>query len=157
MIWNWYVARDNELFVDMDRYKESIKHVKRRLQGAIDSNSLDVINASMFDSLSPNHRHLIITLRDMMPPYERFAWEMLFHGDIYRACANIMRQSRGIPAPDILITTKMLHRAPDDTCECSHKHIRKIMLSCPAAMRLRGNQRAAQFFGKPSSQPCRFL
>jgi hypothetical protein len=157
MIWHWYVARRNELFIDMDRYEQSINHMRRRLMGAIECGVLDISSVFTYPSIKQNHKHIIITLTHGIKPMERYAWEMLFHGDIYRAAANIMRESNRVPAPDILISNKILHRSHDDFCVCSEKHSMKIMDLCPAAIRLRGPYRTATYFGKPSKLPCTLL
>ena len=149
--WYWYVARDNELFIDLDRYKESINHIRRRLQGAIEYGALNVENVHLFLSLRHNHRHLVVILKKpLQNRYEAFAWEMLLHSDIYRTAANIMRYSRNVPSSDILISRKLLHRQSDDTCKCEAKHNRAAMETCAAAIALRGEKRNLTFFGKPS-------
>jgi hypothetical protein len=158
MIWKWYSARDNELFIDMDRYKESINHVCRRLQGAMETGALEVENTFFTASSTFNHMHLIIILKKpLRNRYEAYAWEMILHGDIYRAASNILRESRGVPNPDILISKINLHRLPDAECNCISKHKRSTMLECDAAKLLRGEKRLTTFFGKPSENRCIFL
>lgn len=154
--WYWYVAQPNELFVDMDRVTASLNHVRRRLQGAIECESLHVQSVYFYPSLTKDHAHLIIVLKFPISNPERYAWEMLLHGDIYRAASNIMRWSHGIDAPDVLIARRRLHRMMDGVCFCEHKHKRAVMIRCETARRLRGEMRAAQFFGKPSDKPCEF-
>jgi hypothetical protein len=154
--WYWYAARNDELFIDMDRYTKSIDHVRRRLQGAIECHTLNVRGVYLYPSITKDHAHLIITLWNQLPDVERFAWEMLFHGDIYRAASNMMRWSHLVPYPDILIARSQLHRYPDGMCTCESKHKRAMMLTCDTAQRLRGKDRAAQYFGKPSDTPCQF-
>lgn len=157
--WFWYVAKDDELFVDIDRYKESIQHIRRRLQGAIEHEKLDVDYVHLTKSLTKNHAHMVVVLNELLPPTQKFAWEMLLHGDIYRAACNIMRDSFCIKSPDILITKELLHRKPDAECNCTQKHTRSIMGKCEAAIFLRGSveNATAGFFGKPSNNPCKIL
>lgn len=171
LTWQWYVARPNELFIDMDRYEQSIDHVRRRLTGAIECKSLSVRAVSLFPSVTKNHAHLIVVLDAPLLAYERYAWEMLLHSDIYRACSNILRESRGVPSPDVLIckgryelysyTTNVVEqtitRTPDAECDCLYKHNRATMEMCQAAIHLRGERRTDTFFGKPSNQSCEFL
>jgi hypothetical protein len=153
MNWNWYSARPNELFIDIDRFEKSKKHIERRLQGAIESMALKIQSVFIFPSLRPDHKHMIVVLRDYIPDYERYAWEMLFHGDIYRACANIMRSSRGVKHPDVLISRLYLHREPDARCNCESKHNRVVMEKCVTALRLREKYGVSfQFFGCPSRE-----
>lgn len=166
--WYWYSARENELFIDMDRYKESINHVRRRLQGAIENHFLNVIDVSIVKSVTKNHAHMIITLAEcsrIIPQYaplynaHRFAWEMLLHGDIYRAASNLSRWAHGIPNPDILISRLPVigSRQHDKSCNCEGKHNLSAMKICPTAKFFRGNMSAATFFGKPSNNPCKWL
>jgi hypothetical protein len=161
----WYVARPNELFIDTDNISKSIKHTRARLQGAIESNRLNVSHVISKIS-SPGHLHTIITLNESMPSIDRFVWEIILHGDIYRGCCNIMRWIHSVPSTDILIsqhdrfcfldtTSDFGLRWPDDECDCIGKHKASVMQTCPAAIRLRGKHRTAAFFGKPSKNPCK--
>lgn len=159
--WFWYVASNYELFIDCDRYAESIGHIRRRLQGAIECKVLDVKNLHNFKSSTENHRHIIIELHVPMQPMKRYAWEMLLHGDIYRAASNIMREEAKKVAKeisvDVLISKNILHRKEDAICFCKHKHTKTVMLKCQSAYILRGEFRATGYFGKPSNNPCAFL
>jgi hypothetical protein len=159
----WYVARPNELFIDTDNVHRSIKHAKSRLQGAIESQRLDVDYVMSHHSRNKNHLHTIITLKNPITNVERYVWEIMLHGDIYRACCNIMRSATGVPSPDILISPfhrfcisqyGKTMRLCDDSCTCESKHNFDTMLLCPAAIRLRGESRVNSFFGKPSKNPC---
>lgn len=176
----WYCARPNELFLDIDNAARSLKHAKARLQGAIECGKLDVAYIMQRPSHGKDHIHVIVTLREIKDeclPYAKyrqstygpmkFIWELMLHGDIYRACANMARWHYGILAPDILISPfpsflsgppgkyKYEHRREaDDKCICESKHNAATMQNCPAAIRLRGEFRNAGFFGKPSKNPC---
>lgn len=160
----WYVARPNELFLDIDNVSRSIKHARSRLQGAIECGKLNVSHVMQRPSKSKDHLHVIITLGNSKPKSitENAVWEIVLHGDIYRGCCTIMRVRRGMQAPSILIspwaTFADLHadnrRPADDKCECENKHNATAMETCPAAIRLRGDNRNAGFFGKPSKNPC---
>lgn len=166
----WYVARANELFIDTDNASRSIKHSRARLQGAIECGKLDVAYVMSRPSKSKDHIHTIITLRESMNPILRSVWEIILHGDIYRGCCGIMRVSCGSFLErnncDILISPFELFecqpkyfsgdwkRYHDDFCECSTKHNAETMKTCPAAIRLRGENRTRGFFGKPSKNPC---
>lgn len=162
----WYVARPNELFLDIDNASRSIKHAKARLQGAIEYGKLDVARVMQRQSKTKNHLHAIATLNNPITDIERYVWEVLLHGDIYRACSNIMRGIHGVPAPDVLISPYPTFqsidgngyswwvRGFDDSCDCDGKHTAYWMGQCPAAHRLRGEKRLSAFFGKPSKNPC---
>lgn len=174
----WYCAQPNELFLDIDNVPRSIKHARARLQGAIECGKLDVAGVMYRVSHSKDHMHAIVTLKFQIEPMERFAWEVILHSDIYRACCNIMRENRKLPSPDILISpfpcfadfeetgsepvengiiinavVKQI-RHHDDKCGCSGKHNAAVMETCPTAKRLRGEFRNAGFFGLPSKNEC---
>lgn len=108
----WYVARPNELFLDIDNPKRSLPHARARLQGAIECGKLDVAYVMQRPSQSQNRLHVIITIKgDSSPDSEfytnettRSVWEMIFHSDIYRGCCNVMRSQIGINAPRVLIS-----------------------------------------------------
>jgi hypothetical protein len=167
----WFVARPNELFLDIDNVSRSIKHAKSRLQGAIECGKLDVAYVMQRPSKSKNHIHVIITLKhDMIYGVDRFVWEMVLHGDLYRGFCNIMRERKGITSPDVLISpwkhfgieidtvldtvNNPRIRIHDDSCNCASKHNASVMETCPAAKRLRGEFRNVGFFGRPSKSPC---
>lgn len=150
--WNWYVAKNNELFIDCDHWQKSQERIRKRLMGAIECHHLFIENLWLYPSQTNGHMHIIIKLQHTLNRVEQFCWEIMFHSDIYRGCCNLMR--RDIPAADILISRKELHRIPDATCNCETKHNYKTMETCPAAILLRGNQRCNTFFGKPSDSPC---
>src|SRR5271154_4124951 len=101
----WYVARPNELFIDTDKMSRSLAHTKARLQGAIECGKLYVAYVMQRPSTRPDHCHTIITLKNSnLTSPERFAWEIILHGDIYRAACNIMRYENGVGFPDVLIS-----------------------------------------------------
>ena len=168
----WYVARPNELFLDIDNASRSLKHARARLQGAIECGKLDVAYLVQHPSKSKDHIHVIVTLVKEIANFDRIAWEVILHGDLYRGCCNLMRLSNAIPAFDVLISpfsdfgwsgkladeingyTEFADRFPDAQCNCKSKHNAATMQNCPAAIRLRGEFRNAGFFGKPSKNPC---
>lgn len=147
----WYVAKHNEIFVDTDNYSRSVKHTARRLLGAIKCGRLDVAAIEWHPSSSEDHIHTIITLQNFMPAVERYVWALILHSDIYRTASTIMRDLYAVPAPDILITPHRFKRAPDDVCCCEQKHKAAVMEKCPAATRLRGDDRIKGFFGLPDN------
>jgi hypothetical protein len=157
----WYVARSNELFIDTDNVSKSIKHTRARLQGAIESNKLNVAYVISMQSTSPNHLHTIITLKGPISYAERYAWEIILHGDIYRSACNLMRSVHNVPAPDVLISPHIRFegnyqsRPADFQCECVQKHTAAVMNMCNVAIALRGEHRTRGFFGKPSKNPCK--
>lgn len=171
----WYVARPNELFIDTDNVSKSIKHTRARLAGAIECSNLSVVCAMSRLSRSKNHLHTIIVLKEpfghsmsvIANRIERATWEIVLHGDIYRGCCTIMRSIFGFDSPNILISPYEKFHDPrhrgsicstvcrpcDDMCDCESKHNAATMKICPAAIRLRGDNRTRGFFGKPSKDP----
>ena len=157
-MWHWYVSRPNEIFIDADHWDRCKDHVRARLQGAIECGKLDVKNVHLFPSNTSGHMHMIIELNDDIDGIESAIWAVLFHSDIYRAYATIMRYMyHPFIAPDILISPKELHRGANAICYCKEKHSYHVMEKCEAAKMLRGKFRTLGFFGKPSKNPCKFL
>lgn len=161
----WFVARANELFIDTDNVSKSIRHTRARLQGAIECGKLDVAYVMSRPSKRKDHLHTIVTIKDELSPTERYVWEIILHGDIYRGCCNIMRYLHGVPGADVLISPypcfvyvqkkhsdkiKGQSRKHDDSCDCIPRHNAATMATCPAAIRLRGENKTRGFFGKPS-------
>jgi len=153
----WYVSRPNEIFLDIDNTNKVIRHASSRLLGAVECGRLKVADIDFHQSASENHLHVIITLGEDMPPIERAVWGLILRSDIYRAASVIMRHCHNIKAADVLITPTEFRRPPDDYCECPEKHKAEIMEHCPAATRLRGENRTQGFFGLPSSQDVSFF
>jgi hypothetical protein len=156
-MWHWYVARPNEIFIDADKWDKCKNHVRERLQGAIECGKLDVKNVHLFPSNTSGHMHMVIELNEEISDIDKAVWAVLFHSDIYRACATIMRIHHEHYSPDILISKMELHRVADSRCLCKAKHSYKIMDKCLSANYLRGKYRTYGFFGKPSKNPCKFL
>lgn len=153
MTWYWYVATNKELFIDVDKFEKCRNHIQERLNGAIAFQKLFVEGVESMASNTVGHQHIILSLRYPLDDMERFAWEIIFHGDIYRGCCNIMRSVNRVNSPDVLIRTNpFVRRRADMTCTCPEKHKAKIMETCPAAKILRGEYRAKGFFGKPSKE-----
>jgi len=144
--WYWYVANDKELFIDMDR--DAVKHFFARFESA-KNGPLKVARFRQQPSLTSGHRHIVIELCKEMPAIERYVWEIVLRSDVYRGCCNIMRELKGISAPDILITRTMFpdYRQPDDACFCPRKHDTQQMKLCPIAIKLRGAGIVKGFFG----------
>lgn len=152
----WYVARDNELFIDMDNVKRSLPHARSRLQGAIEYKRLDVVSVESNRSTRNGHAHFIVTLRSPIPSIQRYVWEIILHSDLYRGCCNIMRFVHCVRAPNVLISPCRTfgNRKSDYGCNCKGKHTASVMNKCPVAISLRGKERTRGFFGKPSKNPC---
>ena len=158
-MWYWYIARRNELFLDIDQPDRVINHLRRRLQGAIESGKLDVRCVYRQRSQSGNREHIIVTLNRELSDIERYVWEIVLRSDLYRGCNNIMRALHRVGAPDVFISRQdsYFFRPPDATCNCRGKHKSNVMEHCPVAIKYRGKWRVYGFFGRPSSAPCKFI
>lgn len=149
----WYVAKSNEFLIDMDKPHKSAAHFLRRLAGAVECAKYSVKSFEAHPSRSGDHLHFLITLENhFLCEVERVVWEIILHSDIYKGCATLMRLTQGVDAADLLITPFRFNREPDDVCDCKEKHAAAIMKDCPAAIRLRGDNRVRGFFGIPSKK-----
>lgn len=154
MKWFWYVSKQEELFLDVDNVSKVISHLRVRLQGAIEAGKIDVdfVYRQKSQNRSGDHEHIIIKLKRPMRDVERFVWEIILRGDLYRGCSNIMRSLYNVGAPSVFISPydAFFFRSPDASCDCKKKHTMDVMSNCPVAKRLRGDMRDKGFFGKPS-------
>lgn len=161
MNWFWYVSKNTELFLDVDNVDKVIPHLRVRLQGAIECGKLDVdfVYRQRSQSKSKNHEHIIIKLKRPMRDVERFVWEIILRGDLYRGCSNIMRSLYGVGAPSVFISphNAFFFRTPDASCACKKKHTLDVMKTCPTAQRLRREWCGQGFFGKPSRKECEWI
>lgn len=154
--WAWYVARWDELMLDVDSGTQGsvLGATRIRLEAAIKGGCLKIAGPLLwvYRSKSPGHYHIIIRLTSPMPAIERYSWEMQLRSDLYRARCNIMRELYEVSAPALLIAPgpwPMFYRDPDAICECEEKHTFKVIGSCPAALKLRGEGHAQEgFFGR---------
>jgi hypothetical protein len=149
----WYVAKPNELLIDMDKPERSYGHFAKRLAGAIECEKFKIQSYEFHHSRSGSHLHFLITLESaFLCEIERVVWEVVLHSDIYKGCATLMRLIHAVDAADLLITPFPFKRKADDICTCVAKHSAEIMKNCPAAIRLRGDDRIRGFFGIPSKK-----
>jgi hypothetical protein len=146
----WYVAQPNEILIDMDKPATSLPHVEMRLRGGVEARLLRIERIEMHRSYNEDHLHMLVTLQNEMSAMARATWALMFHSDIYRACSTFMRIRYGVPCPDLLITPILFDRVHNAMCLCDQKHTGPVMDICPAAVALRGDERTASFFGKPS-------
>lgn len=153
----WYVSRPNEIFLDMDNTNKTIRHSSSRLLGAVECNRLEVADIDFHQSRNENHLHVIISLAHDMPPIQRAVWALILRSDIYKMASTVMRICHDTPCPDILITPIPFRRHWNDECNCEKKHNAETMNICPAAIRLRGEDRIRGFFGVPSKDDVSFF
>lgn len=147
----WYVGRNTEILVDMDKPGTSIPHANRRIAGAIENHKLDVYKVEVHESFTPSHIHALITLNRPLSDIERIIWGIIFHSDIYRGMASLMRVINYAPSADLLVTPRGFIRLPDYMCDCPSKHTEEIMNACPVAKIARGEWRTKTFFSFPEN------
>ncbi len=153
-MWYWYVAKKNELMVDIDESANAplrkLVSAGRRLRGALSAKALSVLDVWLYPSAQEKHYHLIVRLDGKMDECCRHIWELYLRNDVYRSCNNLMRGHRLIGAPDLLISDRKwegFYRTHDCECFCKTKHDRATMNECSAVSVLRGCN--PEFFGRP--------
>ena len=132
--WAWYVARDDELLIDLDEYMRQSKRGpwgevfwRLRLQAAIRSNKLEIAPAGIWlvYSFGEHRFHSIIRLARPMSALQRLVWQFHLGSDSYRAKNDLGRLALGVKAPTLLIAPAPIpnfYRDPDAVCRCTVKH-----------------------------------
>lgn len=167
--WLWYVARENEIFLDLDSKRaltRALSVVRRCLlvkPGRKGSwNELPVRAAYVYPSLTPDHFHMVLVLDNEVSFYLRVAWALWMGSDRLRA-AYVMERFRWLPdfpptlfeevhgyIPSDLFSVpvgSVRWRIHDDLCSCKEKHKADAVTSkCPALRRILGSQCAADYF-----------
>lgn len=158
-IWNWYVSRPNEIFVDLDS-KRSIARafsvLRRGMASRLHGGSiavafgpyLDVDSIWFYPSGRVGHAHLIVCLKEQMDPLQRALWALWMGSDRIRGVYVIERLRNMVIAADVFSTRGLFEfRYPDDRCTCPEKHKAKAITDkCPAMQRLMMDQRSADYF-----------
>lgn len=162
--WYWYVARENEIFLDLDSGRaitRALSVLRRALSVRPNAkspiNRLDVKSIWLYPSLEPKHAHLIIELNNPLGLMRRVAWALWMGGDQLRAAYVMERfaaQSDSYPfqgmepAAELLAVRKPYGwRFHDDICECPTKHkAKRVTEKCPALRRILGSHRSDDYF-----------
>jgi len=128
----WYIAREDELLLDLDNIEKRVERYgtwgqmfRQRLRDAINSGKLDVLEVISARSNSPDHFHVFIHLARSLPLIERMCWQLRLASDWKRSHADLMRAARGIEPASLLIRRDPvpgLWRSCDQTCHCVNKH-----------------------------------
>lgn len=152
--YHWYIARPDELFIDLDNSTEEVKRLKlciARLRGAKQSGALDWDQYFPYQSENKLHYHMMVRLKAPMSPHDRLLWESRFCDDHYRFCMNFARLQAGGNSWSLLISPverRSYPRKADYTCHCPTKHKREVMRDCPVA-KLLNCTLAEDHFGNP--------
>jgi hypothetical protein len=163
-VWYWYIAREDELLLDLDRPERKLLDGSTfldtffwgRLSGAIHDRKLTLAgkptdSTVLVKSATPNHMHIYIRLDGKLPLFERMAWQLWLGSDLYRGRADLMRAARGHPHPSLLIEPQIitaLWRKPDDQCLCARKHRTEDRPRCRTWRKYRGPS-PWELFGRP--------
>jgi hypothetical protein len=152
----WYVAKDDEVFIDLDGDKHNrLVTVLARIRGIMEYNPFAIKEVWMFPSRADNHFHIVLKLEIATSLEVRTALQLYCFSDIFRTCNNLIRRHFRVLAPDVLISSlnwrKNFHfyRSFDYSCGCTEKHDHRTMTSCTAARYSRGIERASIYFDKP--------
>ena len=144
--------------MDLDHYSKDAPPTKlisarSRLAGAAEAGVLNVKDVWLYPSGTELHYHMIVRLNHQLRSELRNAYELYLRDDVFRNMNNKVRIQRGVIA-SLLITSEVypgFYREPDHTCACKAKHSKEVMEKCPIANLLRGDDRTADYFGKPKS------
>lgn len=157
MKWYWYVAKPDELMMDLDG-SILLEICKKRLARSVlkDMIALEYITPSH----TPDHWHYTLKLMEDMPPLKRQLWQLYFLDHVYRSLNNCFRVLENVPSPSLLISDhkwdiginihlleagKMFWREPDAICNCKKKHTGPDMSGCKVGLKLRGGFRKSFF------------
>lgn len=162
--WYWYVARENEIFVDLDSGR-SITRALSVLRRALSVrphaktpiNKLNVRSVWLYPSIEAKHAHLIVELNEALPLNRRVAWSLWMGGDQLRAAYVMERAAAqsdsypfsGMEPPAELLAVRKPYgwRLHDDICECRSKHkAKRVTEQCPALRRILGDRRSDDYF-----------
>ena len=154
--WYWYVARPDELMVDLDHRAGPPRRAliaRARLEGAIRAGKLAVADWWAYRSISPHHYHFMVALCEPMPALLRLFWEQRLCDDSFRSQMNLARLAILGRPWSLLISPEYrhgYHRPPDYVCRCPGKHKGEIMSSCPVSRRLGDACLDANHWGAPA-------
>lgn len=140
--WYWYIARPNELFIDLDHPVggplRRLSHATARLRGAIAAHKLSVSDWYLYNSETPWHYHLMVRTEHDMSPAGRAMWEARLADDGYRHLMSLARlvATAGEHTYSLLIAPEIraeYPRKPNFVCKCDSKHKGSTMEMCPIA------------------------
>lgn len=144
MKWFWYVAKPDELMVDLDG-AILLAISQKRLERC----GLPVLKTFISPSNSDDHFHLVVKLRYPMEVIERQIWQLYLMDHVYRSVNNLFRAHSGTKGASLLIapirwccsgiSQSDFWREPDGICTCKEKHSGPTFGGCKIGAKLRGN------------------
>lgn len=166
-VWYWYVARPNEIFVDLDSnaaISRALSVVRRalnakRVGGPL--NYLPIESVWLYRSQAKGHAHLIIVLKSPMEMQTRQMWALWMGGDPLRV-AYVLERYRRCGKGDLLASRVQYgFREFDEYCECKEKHKPKhVTEKCSALFRILRVHHSDDYFprnrDKKKRKPVRF-
>lgn len=165
----WYIARHNELLIDLDDYTRPTRSgapwgevfFRRRLRDAMLDGKLDVQNVYLSRSNTSGHFHAFVRINQNgkhIGQIQRLVWQLHLGSDLYRGRADLMRAAKDMAYPSLLITSKKLRgfwRSYDDRCSCKQKHITGKS-ECPVWKHYRGMS-PWELFGESHNEEEKFI
>lgn len=152
----WYVARWNEMFLDLDS-RRALRRAVSVLLVAIKTDKLPVAGVFLYRTKQRGHYHMVVTLRCKAPVWTlKMAW-LLWMGNDRLRMAYILARWNDARVPvmvdrdrgDLLVSSKPYFRPPDAKCGCKEKHKDdSVTNKCPAMRKLLGRARAADYFAR---------
>jgi len=149
--WYWYVARADELMVDLD--SQTLLEIALKRLANPDIELPPVQTLFVAKSFSEGHFHMVVRLNGEYPAVRRMVFQLYLFDHVYRSVKNFTRLLDCSPAPCLLITPYnwqssgssingkvRFWRQPDALCHCliqRHKSP-KAIVKCPAHIKLRG-------------------
>jgi hypothetical protein len=157
--WFWYVARPNEIFVDLDSPRAVTRalsvlrralNVKKNAKSPL--NKLDIESVWLYPTETEGHSHLIVVLKYELRVHYRLAWSLWMGTDQIRAAYVLERfryffNSESSPVELFCARQEYGFRKPDTFCFCKEKHKKKhVTDQCDALARILGNHRSDDYF-----------
>lgn len=165
----WYIARNDELLIDMDRAFDVVREstgatrfemfFRRRLRDAERAGLLMVRKLVVEESFTPGNVHCYVQLQSPIKDLHRLIWQSWLGSDLYRSRTDMMRYANRHMYPSLLILPRksMAWRDPDAECHCTDKHDTAELFEnpekgCKAWNKYRGPT-PWECFGEPATDP----
>lgn len=152
----WYLARRNEMFLDLDSRRALRRAITVLLVG-LKTKRLPAGDVFLYKTKQPGHYHMIIRLKCSHPVWTlKMAWLLWMGNDRLRMAYVLARFldervpfTFGADRGDLLVATKPYYRKADAVCRCKLKHKEDAVTSkCPAMRKLLGDARCADYFAR---------
>lgn len=159
----WYVAKPNEIFLDLDSRKSMTRAFRvmnvwmkaERSRSGFPWNLPPIVSVHHYPTGRVNHCHAVVTVAAEMTAQERQILALWMGSDRLRSAYVFERMQHGLGLwSDLLCTPIEYHRPADFTCQCKGKHKdRKVTDGCHALKMILGRYRSADFFPRVGHKP----